>query len=178
MESVPGPILFLVYTFPLGAIPRRHGAGFHMYADDTQLYLSMKTTQAKDVVSVRTRVEVCLRELNMWMLLNNLWLNNDKTELLVMHAKHRPKPPLDSISMGDATTQIRPNQLRAIFIFLITPTKTEQFLGYPYATGTHEATKIANNNTFFSASLCIWNFSFIISVIIIIIIIIIRAEFK
>ena len=40
-----------------------------------------------------------------WMLLNNLRLNNDKTELLVLHAKHRPKPPLDSITVGDATVE-------------------------------------------------------------------------
>ena len=67
--SVLGPILYLVYTSALGAILRRHGVGFHMYADDTQLYLSMKTTKVEDVVSTRTWVEVCLRELNQWMLL-------------------------------------------------------------------------------------------------------------
>ena len=39
------------------------------------------------------------------MLLNNLRLNNDKTELLVLHAKHHPKPPLDSITVGDATLE-------------------------------------------------------------------------
>ena len=63
-----GPILYLVYTSPLGAILRRHGVGFHMYADNTQLYLSVKTTQVEDVVFACTRVEVCLRELNKWML--------------------------------------------------------------------------------------------------------------
>ena len=39
------------------------------------------------------------------MLLNNLRLNIDKTELLALHAKHRPKPPLDSIIIGDATVE-------------------------------------------------------------------------
>ena len=53
-------------------------------------------------MSARTRVEVCLREQNHWVLLNNLTLNNDKTELLFLHTKHRPKPPLDSITVGDA----------------------------------------------------------------------------
>ena len=71
--------------------------------------LAVKTTKVEDVVSARTRVEVCLRELNQWTLLNNLRLNNDKTELLVLHAKHRPKPPLDSITVGDATVEPTPS---------------------------------------------------------------------
>ena len=51
--SVLGPILYLVCTSPLGAILRRHGVRFHMYADGTQLYLDMKTTKVEDVVSAR-----------------------------------------------------------------------------------------------------------------------------
>ena len=39
------------------------------------------------------------------MLLNNFRLNNAKTELLVLHSKHRPKPPLDAITVGDATVE-------------------------------------------------------------------------
>ena len=92
------PILYLVHTSPLGAILHRHGVGFHMY-------LSMKSTKMDDVVSAHTGVEVCLPELNQWMLWNNLQLNNNKTELLVLHAKHRPKPLFDSITVGDAIVE-------------------------------------------------------------------------
>ena len=60
------PILYLVYTSPLGAILRPQGVGFHMYAGNTQLYLYMKTTKLEDVVSARTRVEVCLAEVAQW----------------------------------------------------------------------------------------------------------------
>ena len=56
-------------------------------------------------MSARTRVEVCLRELNKWMLFNNLRLNNDKTEIMVLHTKHHPKTPLDSITVGDVTVE-------------------------------------------------------------------------
>ena len=71
----------------------------------------------EDAGSARTRVEVCLSELNKWMLFNNLRLNNDKTDLLVLHAKHRPKPPLDSITVGEATVGRTSNarNIRAIF---------------------------------------------------------------
>ena len=48
------------------------------------------------------------------------------------------------------TTQMRPNQLRAILIFLITSTTTRQFAGYPYTTVTQRAAKISNKNSSFN----------------------------
>ena len=38
--SVLGPILYLMYAYPLGNIVRRHDMSFHFYADDSQIYLS------------------------------------------------------------------------------------------------------------------------------------------
>ena len=73
-------MLYLIYTSPLGDIVRRHNMCFHFYADDTQIYLSFKSTsEAYKEWSVAS-IEACVRDINEWMLCNKLKLNNDKTE--------------------------------------------------------------------------------------------------
>ena len=89
--SVLGPILFLLYTSPFGDIMRHHKVKFHLYADDTQLYL---TFESWDVDKTKLVIEECVRDIDAWMTVNMLKMNRDKTELLVLSARHRPLPPL------------------------------------------------------------------------------------
>ena len=56
--SVLGPILYLLYTSPIGHIIKRHGLNYHLYADDTQLYLSFKPTYAEQPGSI-AKIETC-----------------------------------------------------------------------------------------------------------------------
>ena len=74
---------------------------FHFYADDTQIYLSFKSTSETYKEWSVASIEACVRDINEWMLCNKLKLNNDKTEVLVIGAHHRPRPQLDVLSVGD-----------------------------------------------------------------------------
>ena len=39
--SVLGPLSFCAYMYPIGSILRHHGIDYHIYADDTQLYITL-----------------------------------------------------------------------------------------------------------------------------------------
>ena len=69
---------------PLGNIIRTHSVNFHCYADDTQLYLSIKPEQSNQL----TKLQTCLKDIKTWMTRNFLLLNSDKTEVIILGPKH------------------------------------------------------------------------------------------
>ena len=58
--SVLGPIIFSLYTTPLGDICRYHHIKFQLYADDKQLYLSFKPTGECSQSECISRLENCI----------------------------------------------------------------------------------------------------------------------
>ena len=59
--SVLGPRKFLfVFASPLGAILRHHNIGYHIYADDIQLYISFK---CKDPLESLTKLNMCISDI-------------------------------------------------------------------------------------------------------------------
>ena len=106
--SVLGPMLYLLYTSPLGDIVREHGLSFHFYADDSQLYRSFACNDTSDLVAAKQRLENCVADINLWMTANKLKLNSDKSEFLFLQSRFRHSLPLPTISVG--MENIRPSQ--------------------------------------------------------------------
>ena len=78
-DSVLGPILFTLYMLFLGIIIQSHSINFHYYADDTQLYLSMKLEESEPLA----KLQGWFKDIKTWMSFNFLLLNLDKTEVIV-----------------------------------------------------------------------------------------------
>ena len=82
--SVLGPILFTMYTTPLRNIIRKHGLNFHLYVDNTQLYISFQPGVSVSKETAISCLEACIKDKKIWMTNNLLKLNDDKTELIVI----------------------------------------------------------------------------------------------
>jgi len=90
--SVLGPILFILYTTPLSSLisqpeqqnhlqPQDVPVSHHLYADDTQLYISFRPADFSNVQSCLQRK---IASISSWMASNFLSLNPSKTEFLLI----------------------------------------------------------------------------------------------
>ena len=80
--SVLGLIFFTIYTQPLGDIVHKHKMDYHLYADDTQLYLTFDSFKPEETSSALSSMEHCITDIKEWVLQNKLKLNGPKTEFL------------------------------------------------------------------------------------------------
>ena len=82
--SVLGPVLFTLYTTPLSAIISGFDINHHLHADDTQMYMSLSISNAKESLE---KLQQCLMGVSAWMTGSKLKLNPSKTECLLIGTK-------------------------------------------------------------------------------------------
>ncbi|XP_034041739.1 uncharacterized protein LOC117524118, partial [Thalassophryne amazonica] len=96
------------YMLPLGSIIRQYCLNFHCYADDTQLYLSMKPEDTHQLA----KLQDCLTDIKTWMTSNFLLLNSDKTEVIVLGPKNLRNMVSNQILTLDGITLTSSNTVR------------------------------------------------------------------
>ena len=81
--SVLGPLIFCLNLLSLSAILMYDKIGYHIYVDDTQLYISFKCKQPLEAIS---KLNSCLADIRRWMIHNKLKINDSKTEFIVFRS--------------------------------------------------------------------------------------------
>ena len=79
--SVLGPILFALHVSPVGNVINKAGLKHHQYADDTQLYVSFKSSDKQYAINQTEKTADAVRQ---WFVVNGLQLNPDKTEAMFL----------------------------------------------------------------------------------------------
>ena len=77
-----------MYTRPLGIIAQRYGVKYHLYADDTQLYILLDPDNELNFSSSLKNLEHCIEDIWVWMTENLMSLNDNKTNIIYLASPH------------------------------------------------------------------------------------------
>ena len=87
--TVLGPLLFNAYIAPLTTPLQKHNIHHHLYADDTQLYITFPPT---DHTQALARMEACLQDAKAWLCDNGLVMNDNTSQAIVIRSSSLRTP--------------------------------------------------------------------------------------
>ena len=106
--SVLGPILFSIYTNPIGSIIHSQSSiDYHFYADDTQLY---KTLSPENFSHSIQKLKNYLNNIQNSMFANKLKLNPEKNEFILIGSRNNRNQLLPHFPIIILGNQLSPAQ--------------------------------------------------------------------
>ena len=85
---------------PIGSIVRHHDIDFHIFGNDTQLYVSFDLSNPNVALDL---MNVCISDLRIWMIRNQLKINDLKIEFLIITSSFLKQSYDDlNIMVGDS----------------------------------------------------------------------------
>ena len=93
-----GPLEYILYTGPLCDIISDHpDIQYAMYADDTQLYITMSPNKHNESLQ---KLSQCISDIMAWSSSNKFKLNQSKTEILHKTSQFRNSGDLPSLNVA------------------------------------------------------------------------------
>ena len=99
--STLGPDFYADFTKPVGDLVRQHSVIPSFFADDSQQYIHFKTTSEEEIQFAVSTMEKCCNAIKTWMNINQLKLNEEKTEVMIFgKASQLEKININSVCIG------------------------------------------------------------------------------
>ena len=95
--SVFGPSVFSLDVAPLEDIIKSYGLNCAVYADDTQLYISIDKSPLQSSISY---LQKCIKALLEWLADNELVCNESKTNVVQLSSRFKQHDLLSEITIG------------------------------------------------------------------------------
>ena len=88
LSGITLPQYITIYTHPLGITVQQYGIKYHLYADDTQLYISLDPINQLNFPSFLKNLKHCIADIRLWMTEVLLRLIDNKTNIVYLASPH------------------------------------------------------------------------------------------